>query len=83
MATIKAKFKIGQKVWYIADGYVDSKVIKAIFIDKHDCVCYSMQSPIFAELNYSLKYDVVKGEDCLYLTKKALIKSIEDTEDYE
>lgn len=80
---IKSKFRIGQKVWYIANGYVSSGRIEMVFNDKYDCMCYSMQRPILSDEKYTVGYELVKGEDSLYSTKEALIKSIKDTQDDE
>lgn len=74
----KAKFKIGQKVWYIANGYVTSDIVKGMFVDKWDDIILSFQSSEFTENKYCFQNGNTISQDNAYTTKEALIKYIKE-----
>lgn len=75
----KAKYKIGQEVYLISNGYISREIIKGMFLDKHGELMYSIYKAEFGDMKYSFDNDDVHCEDNLYPTKDALIKSIKDT----
>ena len=78
--TIKAKFKFGQMVWYIANGYVTNATVKAVFVDKWDGIQYSVLPADYEAGKHTIEDDNAISEASLYPSKKALIKSIENQE---
>lgn len=79
----KAKFRIGQMVWYIANGYVSNTTIRAVFQDKWDSIAYGLRQADYTSPNHVIHEDNVKYEHELYPSKEALIKSIKEQEDDE
>lgn len=86
---IKAKFSVGQKVFYISDGYVSSNVITGIFLrDGEILYTFSYPSWVYVVEDRDGYYKVdncgCQWESRVFSSLKALIKSIEkDLEENE
>ena len=76
----KSKFRLGQKVWYIGNGYVCNEVIKTIFVDKLDSINYGFETIKYGDNIYSVNSEDMQDEGNVYATQAELIKSIKDTE---
>lgn len=81
----KAKFKVGQKVWYIADGYIAVGFVQGLFLNKHGNIMVSLNT---LECNYKndpafyyVNDDGVKHQDDVYPTKEALVSYVKKVED--
>lgn len=74
---LKAKFKFGQKVFTIKNGFLESVTIHAIYVSHYDEVKYSGY-----KLNQDGTFykDNTYYENELYSTKKALLKKLENEE---
>lgn len=77
---VKSKFRLGQKVWYIGDGYVCNEVIKAIFANKWNEVLYVFETLKYEGGLHSVSYESTYAEDNIFATQADLIKSIKEAE---
>lgn len=70
---IKAKYGIGDKLFYIVDGYVSSDIVTAVFKDKWGNIYYS-----FSTRGERSQLDLGSwhGEWQCFKTKAALLKSL-------
>ena len=85
--TLKSKYRLGQKVWFIDNGYVRFSEITAVFIDKYDTVMCGFTGLRFettftmnvgSSSKYYISDDQCVEEAHVYPTREALIKSIKD-----
>lgn len=81
---VKAKYKIGQKLYHINDGYVSCQTVQAILVRGEE-VLYSFDSDIPFKYDpdasyYKLMSSSTYNEESLYPTKDALIKSIKESD---
>lgn len=77
----KSKFKLGQKVWYFADGYVTSDRVQAIFLtsDGEEINVALTETTFKYETEgskYFIKSELVFNQDSVYATKEQLIDYI-------
>lgn len=80
---LKSKYRLGQKVWYIADGYVTSDVIKSVFTNHWGEVAIGFYKAQWEgeKSSYILTGTDVKEEYEVFLTREALIKSIKNQDE--
>lgn len=78
----KAKFKVAQKVFYFADGYVTVDEIKAVSINSFNEIIYFFEigkvKNIDDKLHFVIDWNNCRNECDVFPTKEALIKSIKD-----
>lgn len=79
----KPQFKLGQKVWFISNGYPETGVIKGLWLTKWDEIVYTVIVPNYKESIYQVHYDDVLAEDNLFASKELLVKYVKeyDTDD--
>ncbi len=80
---ITSKFKLGQKVWTIRNGYVEHGTIGCLLRNKHDEVLVSFGYIDFNDGKYYYDSDEMISAEDVYVSKKALLKHLENQEDYE
>ena len=76
----KSKFKIGQKVWHISNGYVQCQTIMGLIVDKWGAVLVAFVHPDFNSGDYEFKNKELYSEDDLFATRDALMKNIKEQE---
>lgn len=80
----KAKYRIGQLLWYIADGYITSGRVQAIFLDKWNNVNYGFRQTEYKYDDgkgvYPIAEDSVKCAEDVYADKEGLIKYVKTLE---
>ena len=74
----KHRFKIGQEIWYIANGYVCKDTIRSIFVDKWDIVKYGFVNMIYRDNTYQIADSICKHESEVFATQEDLIKFIKE-----
>lgn len=81
MSKLKQKYKVGQNIWYIANGYVTNDTIKAVFVDRYDDILYSVDLVQYQGGEYRIDMNLIISECDVFPTKEALIKSIKEQEE--
>lgn len=77
---IATKYKVGQKIWHINNGFVECEEVKSIFENTWGDMLVAVHPPKFSEGRYSFHDGDVYAEDTVFPTKAALIKNLAEQE---